>query len=150
MNSSCTPDQAVEQDILECRLIRNIRGQGSTPGKIGMWGAAGAEESQSGMLTQVLRSAHSLVQYCSVDIWLVMESSLEDSLACEFCRRSFGRQEHLDRHVRSHSNHRPFRCDGCHRHFSRRYVTYERPSEYYISGLLFTLLSEILETAISP
>ncbi|CEJ61864.1 hypothetical protein PMG11_10381 [Penicillium brasilianum] len=49
-----------------------------------------------------------------------MESSLEDSLACEFCRRSFGRQEHLDRHVRSHSNHRPFRCDGCHRHFSRR------------------------------
>lgn len=54
-----------------------------------------------------------------------MESNFEESVVCEFCGRSFGRQEHLDRHVRSHLNHRPFQCDGCGQYFSRRYVSLE-------------------------
>ncbi|ODV89614.1 hypothetical protein CANCADRAFT_12377, partial [Tortispora caseinolytica NRRL Y-17796] len=41
--------------------------------------------------------------------------------ACAECNRSFKRQEHLRRHMRTHTDERPFCCDvpGCNRRFGR-------------------------------
>lgn len=38
----------------------------------------------------------------------------------EFCRRPFKRLEHLKRHVRTHTQERPFPCERCPRTFSRQ------------------------------
>nr|AAG49739.1 STE12a [Cryptococcus neoformans var. neoformans]AAN75614.1 STE12 [Cryptococcus neoformans var. neoformans] len=38
----------------------------------------------------------------------------------DFCKRPFKRFEHLRRHVRCHTDDRPFTCDICHRTFTRR------------------------------
>ncbi|KAI2716338.1 transcriptional regulator family: C2H2 zinc finger and Fungal Specific TF [Penicillium roqueforti] len=38
---------------------------------------------------------------------------------CPYCQRSFSRAEHLQRHVRSHTNDKPFSCDICSKSFGR-------------------------------
>ncbi|KAI9152082.1 Regulatory protein ADR1 [Paramyrothecium foliicola] len=38
---------------------------------------------------------------------------------CEFCNKEFKRQEHLDRHLRTHTKERPFAC-ACGRMFTRQ------------------------------
>ena len=40
---------------------------------------------------------------------------------CRFCPRVCHKQEHLDRHERTHTKVRPYRCDKCEKHFVRRY-----------------------------
>lgn len=39
---------------------------------------------------------------------------------CATCTRAFARQEHLNRHERSHTKEKPFSCNICSRKFSRR------------------------------
>lgn len=40
--------------------------------------------------------------------------------AFEFCKRPFKRLEHLKRHVRTHTQERPYKCHRCTRSFSRQ------------------------------
>jgi hypothetical protein len=40
--------------------------------------------------------------------------------AVDFCRRPFKRLEHLKRHVRTHTQERPYECHKCTRTFSRQ------------------------------
>ncbi|CCF56932.1 hypothetical protein KAFR_0B06360 [Kazachstania africana CBS 2517] len=39
---------------------------------------------------------------------------------CFVCQKAFARQEHLDRHLRSHTNEKPFKCAVCDKDFTRR------------------------------
>lgn len=41
---------------------------------------------------------------------------------CDYCGSSFGRQEHLTRHKRSHTREKPFNCTKCGKSFSRLFV----------------------------
>ncbi|KAH7208340.1 hypothetical protein BKA60DRAFT_464454 [Fusarium oxysporum] len=43
-----------------------------------------------------------------------------DNLTCRYCRRSFSREEHVQRHVRKHLGLRPYSCAVCSRQFARR------------------------------
>ncbi|KAF2022405.1 hypothetical protein BU24DRAFT_339894 [Aaosphaeria arxii CBS 175.79] len=46
-----------------------------------------------------------------------------ESFQCQVCLRSYDRADHLNRHLDSHRNERPFRCDQCPAAFNRRSVT---------------------------
>ncbi|KAF2857811.1 hypothetical protein K470DRAFT_252588 [Piedraia hortae CBS 480.64] len=39
---------------------------------------------------------------------------------CTYCGQSFTRDEHLERHILTHTNVKPFKCVTCHMSFSRR------------------------------
>ncbi|KAK0384824.1 hypothetical protein NLU13_7302 [Sarocladium strictum] len=41
-------------------------------------------------------------------------------LHCPYCERTFGRVDHLTRHIRSHLQDRPFRCKVCDKAFGRQ------------------------------
>ncbi|KAJ9144672.1 Early growth response protein [Pleurostoma richardsiae] len=41
------------------------------------------------------------------------------ALVCSWCSQSFSKQEHLDRHVRTHTREKPFSCHICRKAFSR-------------------------------
>ncbi|RSL83271.1 hypothetical protein CEP51_004616 [Fusarium floridanum] len=57
---------------------------------------------------------------------------------CKYCNKEFKRQEHLDRHIRTHTRERPFGC-SCGRTFSRQDLL----SRHY-------RLSQCSDTATSP
>ena len=40
---------------------------------------------------------------------------------CKFCPRVCHKQEHLDRHERTHTKARPYRCEECEKYFVRRF-----------------------------
>ncbi|KAF2095954.1 hypothetical protein NA57DRAFT_43210, partial [Rhizodiscina lignyota] len=42
-----------------------------------------------------------------------------ERFVCDQCQRSFGRVEHLKRHLGSHTEERPFRCSICNKSFLR-------------------------------
>ncbi|KAI7051678.1 hypothetical protein KC352_g45647 [Hortaea werneckii] len=39
---------------------------------------------------------------------------------CTYCGQSFTRDEHLERHILTHTNVKPFKCFTCHMSFARR------------------------------
>ena len=41
---------------------------------------------------------------------------------CHYCQRMFTRNEHLARHIRSHTREMPFGCSTCGKHFTRQYA----------------------------
>ncbi|KAF1955751.1 hypothetical protein CC80DRAFT_414866 [Byssothecium circinans] len=43
-----------------------------------------------------------------------------EALQCQVCFRSYDRADHLNRHLDSHRNERPFRCEKCPAAFNRR------------------------------
>jgi len=54
---------------------------------------------------------------------------------CRFCPRVCHKQEHLDRHERTHTKVRPYRCEACEKHFVRRYF-HPQNTEIYLSDTL--------------
>lgn len=42
------------------------------------------------------------------------------SLVCNICSKSFERNEHLARHMLTHTGNRPFQCDLCNKVFTRK------------------------------
>lgn len=125
--------------FLNCSMciysLRNIRGQGLKP-----WtsecGVPAGRRHRYFTANAPLGKCTSWKLRINSDV-LEMEPNLENSIRCELCERSFGRQGHLDRHVRSHLNRRPFRCDGCDQYFSRRYVGQEEGAFAYIVLFLY-------------
>ena len=54
----------------------------------------------------------------------------EKRLVCPYCPRIFNKNDHFNRHVRSHTNEKPFGCKICGRFYPRRYVLiYPNPSD---------------------
>lgn len=51
---------------------------------------------------------------------LAMLNNKSRPFVCHICTRAFIRQEHLKRHIRSHTNEKPFLCIFCGRCFARR------------------------------
>lgn len=51
--------------------------------------------------------------------WL-LRSEFAMEKKCRFCPRVCHKQEHLDRHERTHTKVRPYRCESCEKHFVRR------------------------------
>ena len=49
-------------------------------------------------------------------------SAVSKKRECAICFRTFAKTEHLERHVRSHTKEKPFRCDICGRSYGRKYV----------------------------
>lgn len=41
---------------------------------------------------------------------------------CDRCGKRFSKREHLYRHLRSHTNERPYSCRYCHKSYGRRWV----------------------------
>lgn len=46
---------------------------------------------------------------------------------CSWCFKSFTKDEHLARHVRTHTREKPFVCTVCRKAFSRQYVSSRIP-----------------------
>lgn len=71
----------------------------------------------------------------------------KEERVCSICSQHFAKAEHLDRHFRSHTKERPFRCQFCAKSFARQYVDngtecalfppLEDPSLISSSGILF-------------
>lgn len=62
------------------------------------------------------------LQYLPTNLKLngVTPSGKPRLFVCKICTRAFARQEHLDRHERSHTNEKPYDCGICDKKFSRR------------------------------
>lgn len=59
---------------------------------------------------------------------------------CGVCTRAFARQEHLDRHERSHTKEKPYDCGICERKFSRRDLLLRHAQKVHAGNCGDTLL----------
>ncbi|PVI04242.1 hypothetical protein DM02DRAFT_669238, partial [Periconia macrospinosa] len=55
-------------------------------------------------------------------------------VCCSICNQSFGRQEHLIRHVRIHTREKPYQCSLCGKRFSRLDVLNRHAASHEESG----------------
>lgn len=55
---------------------------------------------------------------------------------CRYCPRVCHKQEHLDRHERTHTKIRPYRCEACEKHFVRRYLKFRNDAVNVFSDTL--------------
>ncbi|KAK2804987.1 hypothetical protein FQN51_001081 [Onygenales sp. PD_10] len=55
-------------------------------------------------------------------------------IRCDVCRATFTRQEHLTRHLRSHTTEKPFKCPECGKGFSRHDVLHRHTQSHASKG----------------
>ncbi|OJJ66007.1 hypothetical protein ASPBRDRAFT_139036 [Aspergillus brasiliensis CBS 101740] len=44
--------------------------------------------------------------------------------SCPWCSQTFTKEDHLSRHIRTHTKERPFACSVCSKPFSRQYARF--------------------------
>ncbi|KAI2640013.1 hypothetical protein GGS21DRAFT_392072 [Xylaria nigripes] len=52
---------------------------------------------------------------------------------CAYCGKGFSRKEHLERHLPSHTNVKPYHCSDCHLGFSRRDLLQRHHLTYHVA-----------------
>lgn len=78
------------------------------------------------MLTKENTTGEGASEHCELgrnarqsDSHIKLDGGVSKRAKCPICQSTFRRPEHLKRHIRSHTNERPFECARCGRHFSR-------------------------------